>query len=392
MKAVCVCFEVHLPLPLRWYWPREGYGDVHIEKYFDMEKAFHNFTKFAANIETLNEALAKSIENGGKYTLDISGVFLEQCKWAPEIIEGFKKLGNKNVSFAASPYYHSISCLFPSLAEFKEQVEMDIEVIRDVFGTEPETFVNTELLFDKKIMKTLHEMGFKCFISEGSHNIMNGYDPMHVYDNEVPTLLRHINLSEDLEIKFSDKGWPGYPLIADKFASWISSMKGEVITLYIKYDAINTHLQKNEGILEFLHELPICLKKHGVKMLLAEEAVESFKKTELSSLESKTTARYGMHNLLGNHAQHLFMHELVDIGEMLEKMGDSGKKEELTKIFRYLQQSEIFLEMNSEERRLGYERAVNDISILSDIERAIIIAEATEAAENKSAGKKEAAQ
>ncbi|WMW25466.1 alpha-amylase [Methanolobus sediminis] len=387
MKAVCVCFEVHLPLPLRWYWPGEGYGDAHVEKYFDMEKAFHNFTKLATNIETLNEALAKSIDNGGKYTLDISGIFLEQCKWAPEIIDGFRKLGNKNISFAASPYYHSISCLFPSLDEFRKQVEMDVNIIKDIFGIEPKTFVNTELLFDKKIMKMLHEMGFQCFISEGSHNIMNGYDPMHVYDNEVPTLLRHINLSEDLEIKFSDRGWPGYPLIADKFASWIASMKGEVITLYIKYDAINTHLQKNEGILEFLHELPICLKKHGVKMLLAEEAVESFKKTELSSLESKTTSRYGMNNLLGNHAQHLFMHELIDMGEMLGKMDDGEKKEELTEIFRCLQQSEIFLEMNSEERRLGYERAVNDLSILSDIERAIIITEATE---NESAGKKEA--
>ncbi|MBP1910631.1 alpha-amylase [Methanolobus bombayensis] len=372
MKAVCVCFEVHLPLPLRWYWPREGYGDVYIEKYFDMEKAFHNFTKFASNIETLNDTLAKSIENGGKYTLDISGIFLEQCKWAPEVIDGFRKLGKKNVSFAASPYYHSISCLFPNLDEFKEQVEMDVEIIRDVFGCEPKTFVNTELVFDKKIMKILEGMGFKCFISEGSHNIMNGYDPMHVYDNEVPTLLRHINLSEDLEIKFSDRAWPGYPLIADKFASWIASMEGDVITLYIKYDAINTHLEKNEGILEFLHELPLCLKKHGVKMLLAEEAVEMFKITGLSSLESKTTSRYGMHNLLGNHAQHLFMHELVDIGEMLGKLDDSEKKTDLLKIFRYLQQSEIFLEMNSEERRLGYERAVNDLSILSDIERAII--------------------
>ncbi|TQD27659.1 alpha-amylase [Methanolobus vulcani] len=392
MKAVCVCFEVHLPLPLRWYWPGEGYGEIHIEKYFDMEKAFHNFTKFAANIETLNEALAKSIENGGKYTLDISGVFLEQCKWSPEIIDGFKKLGSDNISFAASPYYHSISCLFPDLTEFKKQIEMDVKIIRDVFGTEPETFVNTELLFDKKIMKTIHEMGFKCFISEGSQNITNGYDPVHVYDNEVPTLLRHINLSEDLEIKFSDKRWTGYPLIADKFASWIASMEGDVITLYIKYDSINTHLQNNEGILELLHELPICLKKHGVKMLLAEEAVELFKRKELPSLKSKMTARYGMHNLLGNHAQHLFIHELVDIAEMLGKLEDNEKKAEVMRIFRYLQQSEVFLEMNSEERRLGYERAVNDLSILSDIERAIIITEATEAAESKSAGKKEAAE
>lgn len=373
MKAVCVCFEVHLPLPLRWYWPREGYGDVHIEKYFDMEKAFHNFTKLAENVETLNDTLAESIENGGKYTLDISGIFLEQCKRAPEIIEGFRDLDQKSISFAASPYYHSVCSMFPDMTEFREQVEMDLKTIRELFGRETKTFVNTELLFEKRALKVLREMGFKCFISEGSHNIMNGYDPMHVYNNDVPTLLRHINLSEDLEIKFSDMAWPGYPLIADKFASWIASMEGDVITLYIKYDAINTHLQNNKEILRFLKEIPLSFRKHGIKMVLAEEAVEMFKRADLSSLDSKMTARYGMHNLLGNHAQHLFMHELVDIREMIGSIKDPDRKKEMLSIYRYLQQSEIFLEMNSEERRLGYERAVNDLSIMSDIERAIIM-------------------
>jgi alpha-amylase len=372
MKAVCICFEVHLPLPLRWYWPREGYGEVHMEKYFDMEKAFHNFTKLAENVETLNDTLAESINNGGKYTLDVSGVFLEQCKWAPEVIESFRKLDKKKVSFAASPYYHSVCSMFPDMKEFKEQVEMDVNIIREIFGREAKTFVNTELLFEKKALKVLKGMGFKCFISEGSHNIMNGYDPMHVYNNDIPTLLRHIKLSEDLEIKFSDMAWSGYPLIADKFASWIASMEGDVITLYIKYDAINTHLQNNKEILKFLKEIPLSFKKHGIKMVLAEEAVEMFEKTELSSLDSKITARYGMHNLLGNHAQHLFMHELVDIGEKLKTIKYPENKKEIQRIYRYLQHSENFLEMNSEERRLGYERAVNTLSILSDIERAIL--------------------
>ncbi|MDY0385738.1 MAG: alpha-amylase [Methanolobus sp.] len=372
MKAVCICFEVHQPLLLRWYWPREGYGEAHIEKYFDMEKAFHNFTKLADNVEILNNALSESMKNGGKYTFDVSGVFLEQCKWAPEVIDSFRKLDPEKVSFAASPYYHSVSSMFPDMNEFREQVEMDIKMIKEYFGRESKIFVNTELLFERRATKILKEMGFKCLISEGSHNIMNGYDPMHVYKNHVPTLLRHIKLSEDLEMKFSDISWPGYPLIADKFASWIAKMDGDVLTLYIKYDAINAHLKNNNEILSFLKDIPLSLKKHGIEMLLPEEAVDMFKKTELPSLDSKTTARYGMHNLLGNHAQHLFMHELVDIGEQLKNVKDPDTKKELLRIFRYLQQSEIFLEMNLEERRLGYEKAVNDLSILSDIERAVL--------------------
>jgi hypothetical protein len=40
-------------------------------------------------------------------------------------------------------------------------------------------------------------------------------------------------------------------------------------------------------------------------------------------------------------------------------------------MYRYMQQSDIFLEMNAEGRRLGYEKAVNNFSILSDMKRAL---------------------
>lgn len=372
MKAVCICFEVHLPLPLRWYWPREGYGEAHIEKYFDMEKAFHNFTKLQKNVKVLNDTLAKSIENGGKFTLDISGVFLEQCRWAPEIIDGFRKLNSDSISFAASPYYHSVCSLYPETDELRKQAEMDLEIIREMFGREATTFVNTELIFEKRSMEVLREMGFKCIISEGSPNMTDGNDPVHVYESDVPLLLRHINLSEDLEIKFCDSAWPGYPLITDKYASWIAGMKGDIVTLCIKYDAINSHLQNNKDILGFLRNIPLSLKKQGIKMILPEEAVRMFDLKKLPAMNSMVTARYGMHNLLGNHAQHFYMYELQDTGRKIQMMRNSPQKEEILKIYRYLQQSEIFLEMNSEERRLGYEKAVSNFSLLSDIKRIAI--------------------
>ncbi len=323
--------------------------------------------------------MSKSIDNGGKYTLDVSGVFLEQCQWSPSVVDGFRKLDQECVSFAASPYYHSVCSLFEDMDEFRQQVQKDVETIKDKFGHQTRTFVNTELLYEQRTMEVLKDMGFKCFISEGSPNVLNGSVPMHVYDNIVPTLLRHINLSEDLEVRFLDKKWSGYPLIADKFASWIAGMEGDVITLYIKYDAINTHLSNDPEILGFLRYLPLSLKKHNIEMVLPEEAVDMFRMKSLSSLDSMRTARYGMHNLMGNHAQHLFINELADLGKQLLKVQDPVKKADLQRIYRYLQQSEILLEMNLEERRLGYEMAVNDLLILSDIERAIIMAGKEEA-------------
>lgn len=371
MKAVCVCFEVHLPLSTRWYWPREGYTTPEMDNYFDIERSFHNYSKLKSNIKVLNDALGDSIERGGKYTFDISGIFMEQCKWAPETIDSFRTLGKKGAHFAASPYYHSTCSLFPDMQEFKEQVQMHVNAIEREFGVKPSTFVNAELLLEQRSMELVKEMGFKCVISEGSHNLLNGLDPTHVYNNTIPTLLRHINLSEDVEKLFSDKKWTGYPLIADKFATWISNMKGDVTTLYIKYDALHNHLENGEKIVTFLRDLPESLEMHGIKMLYPEEATEKFRTERMPSLSSKSTARYGMHNLMGNHAQHLYMHELLNIGKQIDNIKD-GNKDKIQALYRHLQQSEIFLEMKNDGYGHGYEKAVNNFSILSDVKRALL--------------------
>ena len=91
----------------------------------------------------------------------------------------------------------------------------------------------------------------------------------------------------------------------------------------------------------------------------------------MPSLRSKKTARYGMHNLMGNHAQHLYLHEILKIGKQIGKM-KHGDTEKLRAIYRYLQQSEIFLEMGSDGYGHGYEKAVNNFSIISDIKRALL--------------------
>ncbi|MCQ6962388.1 alpha-amlyase [Methanolobus chelungpuianus] len=371
MKAVCVCFEVHLPLPLKWYWPREGYGAPALDKYFEIGRSYNSFLRLEKDTSILNSALLASMEAGGRYAFDISGIFLEQCKWEPAILDSFRQLADKGAGFMASPYYHSICPILPDLQEFREQVSMHMDSLRDIFGVKPVSFTNPELLLDQRTIGICRGLGFKCFISEGSHNIVNGCDPVHVYMNEVPTLLRHINLSEDVEKRLSDRKWPGYPLIAEKFASWVAGMEGDVVTLYTKYDSLQVHLQRNAEIVQFLKELPLSLARHGIEMLLPEEAVGRFRQEELPSLYSKKTARYGMHNLLGNHAQHLYMHELQSIGNELGNLKSHEEYEKLQSIYRYLQQTDIFLEMNAEGRRLGYEKAVNNFSILSDVKRVL---------------------
>ncbi|MEL4304799.1 glycoside hydrolase family 57 protein [Methanococcoides sp. LMO-2] len=372
MQSVCICSEVHLPCVLKWYWPSEGYRSPQFDTYFDQPQIFSALERSLPQMLSTNEALLDSIDNGAKYTFDISGIFLDQCKWNPAIIESFQELKDRGAGFASSPYYHSVSSLFPDSKEFREQVSMHRNKIRDIFDINPSTFINSELILTKDLSNLLKEMKFKCLISEGSDNLLYGNDPNHVYDNHIPTLLRHISLSEDIELRFSDQKWISYPLIADKFASWIANMEGDVTTLHFKYSSILSHQQSRSDVLQFLMDLPESLERYGISMVTPEEALKSFKTKELPSIMNKSTSRYGMHNLVGNHPQHLYMHELVGIGKMLESIKDSPEYDKMNCIYRYLQQSEILLEMGSDNNNQGYEKAVNTFSVLSDFKRALL--------------------
>ncbi len=365
---------VHLPYSPKWYWPVEGFfGVPEVDRYFDRNNIFSKFLKTSRQLLRLNDLVLESIERGGRYSFDLSGPFLEQCQWDPELIESFHELEETgSVEFTGSCIYHSLSSLYPDLSWFKDEVLLYRELLREVFGITPETFVNTELLYTERVGKILSGLGFKCLIAEGSRNLMNGYGPVHVFENHLPTLLRHINLSEDLELRFSEKNWQGYPLIPEKFADWIASMEGDTLTLYFNYANLCFHYKNQSMITDFIRVFPEALKARGIEMLTPSEAVRKFAPVRLPTLRTGQTIRYGMHNAVGNHAQQLYLRELVRIGEELSELEENKDYRKLRQVFGYLQQSEIFFSMNSGNIREGYERAVNYFSILSDFRRAVL--------------------
>jgi alpha-amylase len=372
MKAVCICCEVHIPYDVKWYWPDESYSTVEFERYFDQHRIYSRFEQVVPDILSMNEALLESIDRGASYTFNVSGIFLDQCRWHPAVIDSFRELKNRGAGFACSPYFHSVAALFPDSTEFREQVKIHRTKIEELFKYEPNTFINSELLIAKNIVPAIRDMGFSCYICEGSDNMIHEGDPLHVYRGDMPTLMRHINLSEDIDTRFSDRSWVCYPLIADKFASWIANMEGDVVTLYFSFDSLIRHHKKQSNISQFLAELPESLGKHGIDIISPQTAVNVFEHENLETLKTNSTARYGLHNLVGNHIQHLYIHELTIVSKMLKDIRDSPAYSNLKYIYRCLQQSEILLEMGNENTNLGAERAVNIFSIISDLKRAIL--------------------
>jgi alpha-amylase len=374
MKTVCMCVGVHLPYSPKWYWPVEGFSGVpETDRYFDRNQIFSRLLETGRDFLRLNDLFMESIERGGSYAFDLSGPFLEQCRWDPELLESFKELAeSRRVEFTGSCSYHSLSALYPDLSWFREEITIYREILRELLGVYPETFVNTELLYTQRAGNILAEMGFRCLIAEGSRNILDGDNPVHVFENKLPVLLRHINLSEDLELRFSEKNWEGYPLIPDKFADWITGIEGDVLTLYLNYTSLCLHHRKKSMIADFIRAFPEALKSRGIEMITPSEAVSRFTPLRLPTLETEQTIHYGMHNAVGNHAQQLYLRELVRVGDELTEIKEKKNYRKLKHVFGYLQQSEILYSMGPENTREGYERAINYYSILSDLRRAVL--------------------
>lgn len=60
-----------------------------------------------------------------------------------------------------------------------------------------------------------------------------------------------------------------------------------------------------------------------------------------------------MHNAVGNHAQQLYLRELVRVGEDLAEIKEKRSYQRLKQVFGYLQQSEILFSMGPGNTREG---------------------------------------
>jgi alpha-amylase len=286
------------------------------------------------------------------------------------MIVALRTLANTgNIEFLCSPYYNSISSLLNNTEYFTQHVLMHKRKIMELFNCNTNTFVNSDLICTPGIPSIIEKMGFQTLITEGAENILNGRNPTGLFNyNDLAVLTRHISLSEDLEKRFSSKTWIEYPLIPEKFASWISNMKGDVLLLYVDCATFGGHYNSGSFIFDFLEKFPAELAKRNIDMITPSKAFELFEATKLPTLEKESVARYGMFNLLDNHMQNLYFHELIDIGKYLENITNPLFRE----IFGYLQQVDILSSMNSHNIQISFEVAMNNFSILSDFKRRII--------------------
>jgi len=341
-------FQVHQPLRLRKFSIFDEHSGPMMREYFDEElnrKILHRVaTKCYYPANNIMLELLNRYDGRFKVAYSISGSLLEQAKlYEPHLIESFQKLADTgHVEFLCETYYHSLSSLWPKKDEFYEQVRMQKKLIEELFSYTPKTFRNTELLFSTDIAKLSENCGFKGILAEGIEHVLGWRSPNFVYKargSDTRILFRNYRLSDDVAYRFSAKWWGEYPLTADKYALWLSKVKGQTINLFMDYETFGEHHWADTGIFDFLKHFPEYALRHPdlsfshphetVKLKPADE-IDVLWAISWADIERDSSA------WLGNKMQHMCFELLQKLEGPVRELDDP----EYYGVWRYLQNSD----------------------------------------------------
>jgi len=275
MPSICFYFQVHQPFRIKKYSVFDVGND---HNYFDdrnlNEKGSRAVMEKIAKKCYLptNQILFDLIHRYPEFKISysFSGVALEQMeKYAPEVLESFQRLVKTgNVEILAETYYHSLS-FFYSDEEFREQVKLHKEKIKELFNYEPKIFRNTELAYNNELAVLIERLGYDGILAEGWEHYLGYRSPNFIYrpkgTNRIKLLLKNYKLSDDIAFRFSNRGWEEYPLNAPKFCQWVNSINGNghTVNLFMDYETFGEHQWEDTGIFNFLKFLPEEILKHS---------------------------------------------------------------------------------------------------------------------------------
>ncbi len=352
MASVCFYFQVHQPFRLRHYTVFDK-----TPRYFDEFKNASICRKVANKCYLPSNRLLldtiRQYEGRFKISYSVTGVLLEQFqKYCPEVMSTFDALNETGcVEFLAETYYHSLSFLY-SQDEFVEQINMHCDLIRKLYGQQPRVFRNTELIYSNTLAETIEKLNrFDAIISEGADHILGYRSSNFVYRpphcQRLKLLLKNYSLSDDIAFRFSNRNWPEYPLMADKFARWVNQVNGngQCVNLFMDYETFGEHQWEDTGIFDFMHHLPGEVLKHPDNHFMTpSEVVDAYEPVDVVDVPhiiSWADTERDLSAWLGNAMQSNALHEIYKI----EKLIKQTRNDELIADWRRMQTSDHFYYM-----------------------------------------------
>ena len=365
MKTICLYFEIHQIIHLKRY----RFFDIGIDHYYyDDYENERSITEIAERsyMPALNTIGDMIRENNGlfKVAFSISGVGMEQLEMhAPQVIAKLQELNDTGcVEFLAEPYSHGLSSLANEEA-FAADVKKQAQKMKDYFGKQPTVLRNSSLIYSDDIGGQVAAMGFKGMLTEGAKHVLGWKSPHYLYHCSVAPnlklLLRDVELSDDISLRFNNSEWEGYPLFADNYINRIASLPEEeqLINIFMELSALGMAQPLSSNILEFLKALPACAKEKGIVFSTPSEICAKMR--SVASIDVPDTLSWvdeerDVSCWLGNAMQREAFDKLYSVADRVRIVSDPR----LSQDWDYLQASNNFRFMTTKPSNVGLDRGI----------------------------------
>ena len=369
MKTICLYFEIHQPIHLKRY----RFFDIGTDHYYydDYENERVINELFEKSYRPALQTMLDMIEENGKafkVAFSISGVSLELIEqYAPEMLDLLGRLAATGcVEFLAEPYSHGLSSL-GNVDNFIAETKRQAKKIKQLFGQSPKVFRNSSLIYDDEIGAMVADMGFKGIMVEGAKHILGWKSPHYIYscaqDARLSLILRDYKLSDDIGLRFNDASWSEYPLMADKWLSWVAALpEGEnVVGIMMELAALGYYQPLGSHILDFFRALPKLAGQMGIQFATPSEVLA--KNKPVSPLEviypvSWNDEERDTSSMLGNGMQREAFNKLYDentVGRIL-----ASRDRRIQQDWDRLQATDNFRFMTTKNNGMGINRGIYD--------------------------------
>ena len=378
MKNICFCFQMHAPYKMKRY----RFFEIGQDHYYydDMQTEEHLDHIVNASYIPLCNTIKEMIRlSKGRFhcALSITGVVLEMFQqFAPEMIDLLKELAETGcVEFVATPYAYSLATVY-SETEAAEQLKLQQQMVKELFGVQSTTICNTELIYSDEMAIQLYQQGYKTVMTEGAKHILSWKSPNYVYQSasapKMKVLLRNANLSDELAFHFADPNWYNYPIDAEKFTAQLAALPEEeqVANIWVDAETFGVRQHAMSGIFDFLKALPYHAMDKSIGFMTPSEVAKKFATNDVVVAPYPITwagEAKDINIYTGNDLQNEALQKLYAVAERVHLCQDKQLKRD----WLLLQDVNYFHYMNHIDQggthfESAYDAFINYMNILSD--------------------------
>lgn len=367
MKTICLYFEIHQITHLRRYRFFDIGSDHYYYDDYENERLIRDIAQrsYMPALNVLHEMIVHN-DKAFRVSFSLSGVGMEQLEiYAPEVLEKLQAMAETGcVEFLAEPYSHGLSSLVDRDL-FASEVKRQMKKIKEYFGQTPKVLRNSSLIYSDEIGQQAAQMGFKAMLTEGAKHVLGWKSPHYLYHcplaPSLKLLLRDINLSDDVSLRFSNPHWEGYPLFADHYMDRIAELpeSENVINIFMNLSALGISQPLSSNILEFLRAWPQCAKQRNISFATPTEICKQNK--SVGELNVPDTLSWldeerDVSSCIGNAMQREAFDKLYSVAERVRIADDPRINQD----WDYLQASNNFRFMTTKPSHVGLERGIYD--------------------------------